>query len=399
MKLLFENWRSHLEEGISDIVYHGTSLGRLSDIAKGNRLMTSGVFGADEETVIGQGKFYFLSTARSPSAFRSGYPLVKDGKTRITLDGKKIGQKYSGAPVDYWRDRTSGGKSEMEDRIITDDAWIENAADYITEIVVYLPILKGKATDSDSILGSIASDKPTKYEYIPNRDIGFADIKALKEVSDFAQSHGIPLKIIPTEEKESEFYMNNQPSAVSYDEFDKMRKELDIDPEERTHRGKERDAFHVRLRNATSYSLLPPLMELTKMLTAGNFNSSSSERWFPTREDMLEVKTDLYEWSKKPNFEEYPLPEYDEPEKQELRRKFLEGQVIVTKEDIDDVEERLTRFKNEAASVFTTDFLGARTDPRRRPFIQFFTKYMRSKKLENVRELVKHLEQELKKTV
>lgn len=399
MKLLFENWRSHLEEGISNIVYHGTSLGRLSDIAKGNRLMTSGVFGADAEEIIGKGKFYFLSTARSPSAFKHGYPLVKDGKTRITLDGKKIGQKYSGGPVDYWRDRTKGGKSEMEDRIITDDPWIENAADYITEIVVYLPILKGKATDSDSILGSIASDKPTKYEYIPNRDIGFADIKALEEVSDFAQSHGIPLKIIPTEEKESEFYMNNQPSAVSHDEFDKMRKELDIDPEERTHRGKERDAFHVRLRNATSYSLLPPLMELTKMLQAGNFNSSSSERWFPTREDMLEVKTDLYEWSKKPNFEEYPLPEYDEPEKRELRRKFLEGQVIVTKEDIDDVEERLTRFKNEAASVFGTDFLSARTDPRRRPFIQFFTKYMRSKKLENVTELVKHLEQELRKTI
>jgi len=105
-----------MAEGISNIVYHGTTLGRMADIAKTNRIMTSGTFGSDSDEIGNKGKFYFLSTARSPLAFKDGYPLVKDGKVRFTLDGRKLGQKYAGTPLDYWRDRTSGGKSEMEDR-------------------------------------------------------------------------------------------------------------------------------------------------------------------------------------------------------------------------------------------------------------------------------------------
>ncbi len=156
-KLMIESWRKYMAEGISNIVYHGTTLGRMADIAKTNRIMTSGTFGSDSDEIGNKGKFYFLSTARSPLAFKDGYPLVKDGKVRFTLDGRKLGQKYAGTPLDYWRDRTSGGKSEMEDRVVTDEAWIENASDYIKEIVVYLPIFKGRATDVDSMIDAIGA--------------------------------------------------------------------------------------------------------------------------------------------------------------------------------------------------------------------------------------------------
>lgn len=392
MKLILESWRKYLIEDVSNIVYHGTSLGSAAAIAKKNRIMTSATLGSDSDEIGNRGKFYFLSSARLPLAFKEGFPLVKDGKVRLTLDGRKISQKYSGGPLDYWRDRTKGGKSEMEDRIITDEPWIEDAASYITEIVIYLPILKGRATDVDSMVDAIGAGKMTKYEYIPNQSIRYPDIRDLKKVSEYAQSNGIPLKIIPTEEKENQFYMNNQPSAISYDEFEKLRHELNIDPAETTHRGKERDAFHIKLRNATTYSLLPRLSEVVAMLERGNLSSEG----YPTRDDMISVKTDLYEWSKAPNFHETEPPEYEDQEKEEMKRKFLKGQIIITEQDIDDIVERLTRYSNEAPSVFATEFLGARSRPDLRPYLQKFTSYMRKNKLKSVRELVKHLEERIK---
>jgi len=391
-KLMIESWRRYMAEGISNIVYHGTSLGRMADIAKTNRIMTSGTFGSDSDEIGNKGKFYFLSTARSPLAFKEGYPLTKDGKVRFTLDGRKLGQKYAGTPLDYWRDRTSGGKSEMEDRIVTDEAWIENASDYIKEIVVYLPIFKGRATDVDSMIDAIGAGKMTKYEYIPNQSIRYPDIRDLKEVSEFAQSHGIPLKIIPTEEKENEFYMNKQLSAVTYDELEKIRKEAGVDPAKTTFRGEERDAFHIKLRNATTYSLLPGLSEVLGMLERGELSSEG----YPSRDDMISVKTDLYDWSKAPNFHETDPPDYEDPTKKEIRRKFLEGQIIVTEQDIDDIIERLTRYNYEAPSVFGIEFQGARSKPHMRPYLQQFTSYMRQNELANVRELVKHLEEKIK---
>jgi len=392
MKLIVESWRGYVMEGISDIVYHGTTLGRMADIAKTNRIMTSGTFGSDSDEIGNKGKFYFLSTARSPLAFKEGYPLVKDGKVRFTLDGRKLGQKYGGTPLDYWRDRTSGGKSEMEDRIVTDEAWIENASDYIKEIVVYLPMLKGRVTDPDSILDAIASGKMTKYEYIPNLDIRYSEMRDLKEINDYAQSNGIPLKIIPTAEKENEFYMNKQLSAITYDDFEKMRKELGVDPKETSFAGKERDAFHTKLRNATTYSLLPGLAEVVNMLERGELSSEG----YPRRDAMIAVKTDLYNWSNTPNFSETEPPDYDDPQKEEIRRKFFEGQIIVTEQDIDGIIERLTRFNYEAPSIFGTEFQGARSRPYMRPYLQQFTSYMRQNELANVRELVKHLEEKIK---
>jgi len=78
------------------------------------------------------------------------------------------------------------------------------------------------------------------------------------------------------------------------------------------------------------------------------------------------------------------------------KRKFLEGQIIVTEQDIDDIIERLTRFNYEAPSVFSIEFQGARSKPHMRSYLQQFTSYMRQNNLANVRELVKYLEEKIK---
>lgn len=81
---------------------------------------------------INKGKFFFLSTTRSKS---DGFLKDRPGSVRIKLDGRKLSQRYKGFAIDYW-----GGldrfNMEMEDRIVLDKPYIDNAIDYILEISI-----------------------------------------------------------------------------------------------------------------------------------------------------------------------------------------------------------------------------------------------------------------------
>ena len=64
MKLIMENWRKFLKEGISDVVYHFTNgMEKGAKILEDNRFLASGGFSKDVESQLGQGKlYYFLMT-------------------------------------------------------------------------------------------------------------------------------------------------------------------------------------------------------------------------------------------------------------------------------------------------------------------------------------------------
>jgi hypothetical protein len=56
MKLLMEQWRKFLKEGISDVVYHYTNgLEKGAKILEQNRFMASGGFTKDVESELGKG--------------------------------------------------------------------------------------------------------------------------------------------------------------------------------------------------------------------------------------------------------------------------------------------------------------------------------------------------------
>jgi hypothetical protein len=155
MKLIMEQWRQFLKEGITDIVYHYTSgIDKAAKILEQNRFMASGGFTKETETELGKGKLYYFSTARTPvNSYTGNYPQGAIFK----LDGRALSQKYKGVPVDYWADTKRGTSSklaanvektgysesfEAEDRILLDEPYIEDADTYIDEIHFALPIYR-----------------------------------------------------------------------------------------------------------------------------------------------------------------------------------------------------------------------------------------------------------------
>jgi len=135
MKLVMEQWRRNvLDEGITDIVYHKTRLDQAVKIMQSNKFMTSVAFGTEADKDQNKGRLYYLSTMRSPTGdYGPGLPAVT-----FKLDGRKLGERSKAAAVDYWG--PDFPKDEMEDRVFTDDPYMEPATKYITEIHVGLPI-------------------------------------------------------------------------------------------------------------------------------------------------------------------------------------------------------------------------------------------------------------------
>lgn len=122
-----------LVEGVSDVVFHHTGLKNAADIVKADRFKLTPTFKtkADSEASTKRRKLFFLSTARS----RTGdYHQRASVGVLFQLDGKKLSQRYAGAPVDYWG--SSWNKDEMEDRVYSDTNEIPAKA-YITQIEIH----------------------------------------------------------------------------------------------------------------------------------------------------------------------------------------------------------------------------------------------------------------------
>jgi hypothetical protein len=115
-----------IKESLSDIAYHFTHSTRLLKILENDEIMLSTALGDERDLLINRGKFNYLSTTRSKN---SGYI---SGNVRITLDGRKINQRYKSVSVDFFK---KGPKySEQEDRVISDNLSIPNFSKYIIQI-------------------------------------------------------------------------------------------------------------------------------------------------------------------------------------------------------------------------------------------------------------------------
>lgn len=147
-----------LNEGLSRIVYHFTSIDSLYGIVINNKFyLKSGIFGSGSD--LGGGKrMFYLSTTRNRNA-KEGYSFMGKTSVRITLDGEKLAQKYHGQPFNYWGDGSLGrmkylnpekvgmskrwgvgvsrhAEDETEDRVWSYKATIENALSYIKRVDV-----------------------------------------------------------------------------------------------------------------------------------------------------------------------------------------------------------------------------------------------------------------------
>jgi len=134
--------KHHLKEGISPVLYHVTYMGNLRNILETDKFKLTPDIGTQADQNLGhKTKVYYLSTSRHKLG---GYGLsVGNGTTSIVLDGIKLGQRYSGSPVDYWGPEffaVNPRKAESEDRIYSDERFITNATSYIKEVHMFMDV-------------------------------------------------------------------------------------------------------------------------------------------------------------------------------------------------------------------------------------------------------------------
>jgi hypothetical protein len=181
-------------ENLSDIVWHYTE--HPLSILKSNKFSLSTESGAD---VTKGGKAFFMSTARSKLGSYSESP----SGVIFKLDGRKLNQRYKGRPHDYWSGAgfktREEGKSEMEDRLYSDDPVIENADSYILEIQCWVSEIQKKDNTSPFFL---------------------IDLKKLKDIAD---SKNIPIKFFDGYEN---FIKNKDPKPSIDDIVDTSKIEL-----------------------------------------------------------------------------------------------------------------------------------------------------------------------------
>jgi len=136
----FINDKTLIDEGLSDTLFHITNTGSAESILKSNKFMLTLSLGtpSDDTSRKSKNKIYYFSTARTPNAryFESiGYTGLY-----FELDGKKLGQRYSGKTVDYWGPEFGRQASEAEDRLFSTSSTIPNAISYIKAIHVFFDL-------------------------------------------------------------------------------------------------------------------------------------------------------------------------------------------------------------------------------------------------------------------
>jgi hypothetical protein len=159
MRLSEINSRDVITEGLSDILYHSTSLRSAYSIVKNNEFKLTSDMGMESEQQYRKSKdsSYYLSTARSKTGSYHLRDYYAQGHTLFVLDGRKLSANHAGGAIDYWSSgRRAAGSSEMEDRVYSNSPTISPALKFIQEIHIILTVDHDKIPQDDTLrLGRI----------------------------------------------------------------------------------------------------------------------------------------------------------------------------------------------------------------------------------------------------
>ena len=116
-----------------NVLYHYTGSGHNAlSILQNNYFRLNAYFGSSYSKEDFDKRFYYLSATRSKVG---DYHVRVPRGVMFVLDRDRIQNNLHIKPLDYWRMRNVG-KSEAEDRIVSDNPQIENARKYILEVHV-----------------------------------------------------------------------------------------------------------------------------------------------------------------------------------------------------------------------------------------------------------------------
>lgn len=129
-----------LNERLSSIVYHYTSMISAKNILSSGNFELSSSLGSVEQQYQPKGYPYFLSTTRTR---RGGYHtnVLRSSGTLFVLDGDWYNRHYKSASVDYWQERGNllpGRSSEAEDRVFSKEPTMSIGG--VKQIHVYVNI-------------------------------------------------------------------------------------------------------------------------------------------------------------------------------------------------------------------------------------------------------------------
>lgn len=239
-----EMFNKRAEAGISDKVYHFTTLSNASKIMSDDRFTLSPVMGTDMEIQLSKNKLFYFSTSREKFG---GYTRTNAYSSGVVfnLDGRKLSHNYSGDPVDYWgRDwretmRKGGSpveeriaKDENEDRVYSDKPEISPASKYIDEIHILLKVSSEQSHYARAYQAMIDLVRESKLKGIPvfiydnvkdfkvqNKDksLSFKDFESKKEEKgDYYFDHGVD---------RAKRYYNKYFELYHATDYDKLSKE------------------------------------------------------------------------------------------------------------------------------------------------------------------------------
>lgn len=170
----------NLFEGLSPVLYHTTKFKNALDILEHDKFMLS-IDNNSREADLNSGKLqYWLSTARSMyNAFSDG---ISQGVVFV-LDGRKLSNNLTGKPVSYFSKSNSlrgTDYNEMEDRIYSDNRFIERASKFILKIIIKSEIGLVSQQEMELLkrIASVANNRGLTVEYrIGGKISDIADLK------------------------------------------------------------------------------------------------------------------------------------------------------------------------------------------------------------------------------
>lgn len=132
-----------LNEGLSNILYHFTSLGGGYSICAEDKIYLQSAFAKESDNYDKKRKFYLSCTRQRSSDF--GYSRkFRRGGVRVVLDGDLLAQRYKGKIVNYWGggvfkdkfkyyDEFPKSKEELDDRLSWDISRLKKNNPNITD--------------------------------------------------------------------------------------------------------------------------------------------------------------------------------------------------------------------------------------------------------------------------
>lgn len=205
MKLLIESWKQFLKEGLTDVLYQYRSPQTILKILQKDAFYPSVGFGTPSEVDVNKGYKYYLSFART---LRGTYHQEGRMAAYMVLDGRKLGERFKGGPIDYWvggagEFGVQNKKTEAEDRLLTNKPVIKDATQYIKSIHVSIPI-QFKSSTSNKVY-------PNQYRT--------TQIQTLKELDKEAKYLRIPIYFY---NDLGAYRMKNTKKAISLDEWERI---------------------------------------------------------------------------------------------------------------------------------------------------------------------------------